>query len=381
MYIIDAHEDIAWNILSFGRDYTRSAAETRRLELDTLSQAPMYNGHTLLGWPDYQHGDIVVVFSTLFAAPLRRSLGAWDSQAYQTDAEAEQRYSSQLDAYHRLVDSYPDHFRIVETRSDLDEILTQWESAEEDNKNDPDQDTDVPSTSLPSRQVGLLILMEGAEGVRQPASLETWWARGVRVIGPAWAGTRFCGGTGEPGPLTAEGYELLEKMASFGFALDLSHMDEKAALQSLDFFPGPLAASHANALALLDGTSSNRFLSDQVISRIIERDGVIGVVPYNKFLQVGWKKSDGKDAVTLNAVVNQIDYICQLAGDARHVGIGSDFDGGFGWDSVPGEIDTVADLGKIAPLLMNKGYTNEDIAAVLGVNWKRFLDAALPEVV
>ena len=63
--LVDAHQDLAWNMLSFGRDYTLSAAETRKRELDTI--APQVNGDTLLGWPDYQLGKVGLIFSTLFA--------------------------------------------------------------------------------------------------------------------------------------------------------------------------------------------------------------------------------------------------------------------------------------------------------------------------
>jgi membrane dipeptidase len=221
--------------------------------------------------------------------------------------------------------------------------------------------------------------MENAEGVRSVGELENWWERGVRIIGPAWAGTRFCGGTGEPGPLTQEGYQLLEGMAAYGFILDISHMDEKAVWDALDTYPGTVIASHANASALLQGVDSNRFLSDHVIQGLLERDAVIGVVPYNRFLLPGWSKKDGRQIVNLDRLVAQIDYICQMAGDARHVGIGSDFDGGFGLQSVPAEIDTVADLAKLIPLLAQKGYTEDHIGAVLGRNWLNVLKENLPE--
>jgi len=229
------------------------------------------------------------------------------------------------------------------------------------------------------RPVGLIPLMEGAEGVRAPGELEEWWGRGVRIIGPAWTGTRFCGGTREPGPLTSEGYALLEAMASFGFSLDISHMDEKAVFQSLDSYEGRIIASHANAKSLLKGTQSNRFLSDEVIANLIERNGIIGVVPFNRFLINGWQPSDGRHVVTLQHVIAHIDHICQIAGDAKHVGIGSDFDGGFGVQQTPAEIDTIADLQKLGPLLAEKGYTQADIAAVLGRNWIDFLAETLPE--
>ena len=359
MLIVDAHQDLAWNMLAFGRDYTRSAQETRRLERGGL--AAQVNGDTLLGWPDYQKGGVAIIFATLFAAPIRRKLGDWDRLCYADDAQARQLYRAQLEAYYRLVEVHPDHFRPVQVKRDLNEVLDHWI--------DPDQ---------PEHPVGLVTLMEGAEGVRDPAELEEWWQAGVRLIGPAWAGTRYCGGTREPGPLTKEGYALLDGMASFGFTLDLSHMDEKAALQALDDYPGSVVATHANALALLKGSQSNRHLSDRVIQSLLERGGIIGVVPFNSFLKPGWSQ---REEVSLQHVTAQIDYICQMAGNAQQVGLGSDFDGGFGWQSAPEGIDSIADLAKIATLLAEAGYSQEDIAAIMGQNWISLLHRCLPEEV
>jgi len=359
--LIDAHQDLAWNMLTFGRDYTLSATETRQREQGTI--APEVNGDTLLGWPDYQRGKVAIIFSTLFAAPIRCKLGEWDQQCYASDEEAHMRYSIQLDAYDRLVDGHPAMFQKIEKRADMQAILTRWQG--DDSEEHP---------------VGLVILMEGAEGVREPAELEDWYQRGVRIIGPAWAGTRFCGGTLEPGGLTKEGYALLEHMAEFHFTLDLSHMDEKAALQALDAYPGAIIASHANALALLKETSINRHLSDRVIQGLLERGGTIGIVPANGFLRPNWKEAGGRASVTLDYVVAQMDYVCQMAGDALHVGIGSDFDGGFGLPSVPIEIDSIADIRKIIPILIQKGYTEADIIGICGGNWLVQLQNTLPEV-
>lgn len=383
--LIDSHEDLAWNMLTFGRDYTRAAAETRLAEREAGSQAPLHNGDTLLGWPDYRRGRVAVVFATLFAAPARRSLGAWDTQAYATFDEAHARYQAQLDAYHRLCAGHPGKFRLVGTRADLAGVLKGWEEmpgwatpAGQGFERDRAEGgaAEIPQEGCP---VGVVVLMEGAEGVREPGELEMWWARGVRLIGPAWAGTRFCGGTREPGPLTKDGFALLEAMAEIGFTLDLSHMDERAALQALDSYPGAVVATHANAAALLEGADTNRHLTTPVLQGLLAREGVIGVVAFNKFLEVGWTVSRGREAVGLRHLVAQIDFICQTAGNARQVGLGTDFDGGFGWQSVPHEIDTIADLQRIAPLLAARGYSEADIAAILGANWRALLERTLPE--
>lgn len=360
--LVDGHQDLAYNILSFGRDYTRPVKQTRRLEINT--QTPQQNGDTLLGWSEYQQGRVAVIFATLFAAPERRKLGDWDTQSYADIGEAFQRYSAQLDAYHALADAAPQKFRLLQTRASLVSHLAEWEA--------------VFSEEIGELPVGLVILMENAEGVRHPDELAEWWARGVRVIGPAWSGTRYCGGTHEPGPLTRDGYLLLDGMAEFGLVLDLSHMDEEAVLQSLDYFPGQIIASHSNALALMKNADTNRHLSDRVISGILERNGVIGIVPANGFLLPGWKDLGGRAAVSLELIIAQIDYVCQMAGDGLHVAIGSDYDGGFGVQSVPADIDTIADLHKLVPLLQNKGYSDNDITAIFNGNWVRILLENLP---
>jgi len=359
--IVDAHEDLAYNILNFGRDYTRSAAETRRLEKESGSEAPEHTGNTLLGWPEYQRGRVAVVFGTLFATPARRKGGDWDKQAYANYNQAHRLYHAQLDTYHELTDRQPDHFQLIVTRSDLEIVLAHW-----------------ADSSAEDHPVGLVPLMEGAEGVRSPSELDEWWEGGVRVIGPAWAGTRFCGGTREPGPLTDDGRALLESMADIGFTLDLSHMDPLSARQALDLYPGSIIFSHANAAALLPGYDGNRLPPDDVIKGLIARDGIIGVVPYCLFLKTDWKKGDRRDGITLETLAAHVDHICQMAGDARHVGLGSDFDGGFGLEAAPAGVDTIADLQKLGPILMTKGYNDGEIAAVLGENWLRHLKTYLP---
>jgi membrane dipeptidase len=359
--IVDAHEDIAYNILNFGRDYNRSAAETRRLESESGSATPEHNGETLLGWPDYQRGHVAVVFSTLFASPIRRRIGEWDTQAYADFNQAHDLYRAQLDAYHKLADEAPDHFRLIAARADLETVLAQW-----------------ADSGVENHPVGLVALMEGAEGVHTPSELDEWWEWGVRVIGPAWAGTRFCGGTRDPGPLTDDGRLLLKAMADIGFTLDLSHMDELSVRQSLDFYTGPIIVSHANAAALVPGYEGNRLLQDGVIQALLERDGIIGVVPFCRFLDFEWNYGDPRERITLETLAAHVDRICQMAGDARHVGLGTDFDGGFGLSAVPAGVDTIADLQKLGPVLAAKGYNDGQVAAVLGGNWLRHLQTFLP---
>lgn len=362
MLIIDSHQDLAWNMLTYGRDYTRSVQETRRLEAGTPT--PRLNGDCLLGWPEYQRGKIAVIFATLFAAPARKKEPG-DILFYQDSETAHRLYRQQIDLYRQLADSHPDKFRLLASTSELDAIIEHWSR---------------PEPTPGGHPVGLFYLMEGADAIRSPHELTEWWDLGLRMIGLAWAGTRYCGGTGEPGPLTDEGRRLLRAMADYPFTLDLSHMDEAAALESLDRYAGPVMASHANCAALMRGAETNRHLPDHVIRGLIEREGVIGVIPLNSFLKVGWTRKSGsrREEVSLDALIAHIDHICQLAGNSEHAAIGTDFDGGFGLQSIPPELDSIADLPLIGEKLIERGYTQTDAENILGSNWLRFLRRNLP---
>lgn len=376
-YIIDAHEDIAYNALTFGRNYLLAAEETRQIEQDGLT--PQRNGHTLLGWPNYQRGQVAVIFSTLFLAPRRYQSADWETQVFGDAAEARTLSEKQLNYYRRLVDEHPDQFRLVRNRRDLQQVLEPWiqtpahlpRAAKEGEEPDPQPEVTHP--------VGLVLLMEGAEGIRAPEEMEEWWEMGVRIAGPVWAGTRFCGGSNEPGEFTREGLALLEVMAGLGYTLDISHMTEASALQALDRYEGPIVATHANAKALIRDVRGDRHLSDLVIRRLIERDGVMGVLPFNRFLRVDWKNSDDRQQITLHTLADHIDHVCQIAGDARHVGIGTDFDGGFGWPAVPFEINTIADMQKLSAILIELGYSEQSASNILGENWRRHLERSLPD--
>ncbi|MCC6189435.1 MAG: membrane dipeptidase [Anaerolineales bacterium] len=356
--LVDAHQDLAWNVLTFGRDYSRSALETRALEQrDGL--AVQHNGSTLLGLPEYLQGQVAVIFATLFAAPARHLSGAWDTQKYATPQEAHALAQAQLDVYHRLADEN-EAFELIGTRADLERVLAAWVGPAD------------------GRRVGLVPLMEGADPIREPPEAEAWMSRGVRIVGLAWSGTRYAGGTGEPGPLTPDGRRLLETMAAAGLILDLSHASDESFLEALDRFSGTVIASHANARALLkDFARPERLLSDEMIRRLAGAGGVIGVVPYNRFLKA-WQPGDGKAAVTLADVAAHIDHICQVTGSAAHVGLGSDFDGGFGVERTPAEIDTIADLQKLDGALRSRGYSPADVAGILGQNWIDLLRRGLP---
>src|SRR5687767_15463293 len=185
--IIDSHQDIAWNMLTYGRDYTRSAYETRRLEANTMT--PDLNGDCTVGWPEYQRGRVAAIFATLFAPPARKK-EAGDTIFYTDSQMAHRLYRDQITVYRKLADAHPDKFCLVASVKELDSVIEHW------SKPTPDEE---------SHPVGMIYLMEGADGIRSPHELPEWYDLGLRIIGLAWVGTRYCGGTSEPGPLTDEG--------------------------------------------------------------------------------------------------------------------------------------------------------------------------------
>jgi membrane dipeptidase len=346
--VVDAHEDIGWNVLALGRDVRRSALETRRLEL--TSDVPEQNGVCMVGLPEWLEGNVAIVFGTIYVSPARRGHPS-GPQVYSNAEEAYALAQKQVDVYQRLADE-EEQIALVTTQDTLEKVLESWESE--------------------SPAVGLVPLMEGADPIREPAEAEFWFERGVRIVGLSWkAGTRYAGGDGAGGPLTDLGRELLNVMADLGMGLDVSHLSEEAFFEAVGRFEGYVVATHANPRALVPGA---RQLSDEMIRRVAERDGVVGIVPANAFLRPDWRTIQP----TLGDVVAAIDHVCQVVGDAAHVGLGSDFDGGLGADDTPPELDSVADLQRIGPALREGGYDEDHIEAILGGNWLRVLEGALP---
>ncbi len=357
--IVDAHEDIAWNTLTFGRDYTTSAYNIRTAE--AASKTPDHNGSACLGRTQWITGHVGVVFATLFVSPYRRRLGGWDPMCYRNAAEAHGLAQTQLDFYHRLEEQHPE-FRIIRNRADLYTVTSCWEEETQSDK-----------------LIGLVLLMEGADPIRTPDEVEQWYEQGVRIIGPAWAGTRYCGGTGDPGPLSRAGAALMEHMAACSIILDVSHMSEQSFAQALERYEGVVIASHANPRYAADLSTPERALTDNQIRKLAARDGVIGIIPYNRFLKTGWYPAEGKQAVSVRRVAEIMDYICQLTGSSQHVGIGSDFDGGFGTEGIPQPMDTVADLSMIGTALAELGYDSDHVTQMLSGNWLAALQRGLPD--
>jgi membrane dipeptidase len=254
-------------------------------------------------------------------------------------------------AYYRLLESQG-AIRMIRTRQDLD---AHW--------NDP-------------ARIAILLSMEGADPVVDPGQLEEWWAAGLRAIGPVHYGRgQYAYGTGVTGLFNRRGFALLREMERLGIILDVTHLCDESMAQALDYYGGPVLASHHNCRALVPG---DRQLTDAQIRQLVEREAVIGAALDAWMLYPGWERGvTSPEVVSLEAVVDHIDHVCQLAGNTRHAAIGSDLDGGFGTEQTPHDLNTIADLQKIAPLLAKRGYSDDDIDAVFYGNWLRFFREAL----
>ncbi|GHO43994.1 dipeptidase [Ktedonospora formicarum] len=366
MLIIDAHQDIAYNALEWDRDIRRSVYETRKREEGYTGHPAAHptlgaGGIAMSGLPELRRGGFSLVFATIFCEPLSEvHIPACTqplTQAYTTAEEAYRIGQAQF-AYYQELANEPG-VSLVLNQQDLHSHLTSWQ---------------VSSPDDPQRPFGIVPLMEGADPIRTPEEAEAWYEQGLRIVGLAWHGTRYSGGTSQPGPLTSAGRDLLKVMERVGLILDMSHSAEESFWQALDLYSGPVMASHSNCRVY---TPTDRHLTDDMIRALIERDAVIGMVPGNFFLNGEWKRNH-RFPVHLEQVVRHIDHVCQISGDALHVGLGSDIDGGFGRDETPEELDTALDFVKIADILKTSGYKEDDIFNIMGGNWKRFLSRALP---
>jgi len=343
--IVDGHLDIGFSAL-LGRDFLKSADEIRSTEAAGLPR-----GIATLGLPYLLRANERVVFGTILAGPCKDKLEP-DEPCYETLEEARAIAQRQLQYYQNL--NRTTQVRLIRTRAELDKIVA----------------AEPP-------QLGIVLLMEGAEPLLAPEEVAGWFREGLRIVGPAWHGTRYAGGTGAPGPLTVLGRRLLGQMESLRVILDLSHLAEASFFEAIDSYRGPVIASHSNCRTIVP---TDRQLSDEMIRAIVRRDGVIGIVLANHFLQAGWKESGQvKAQVTLRHVVAQIEHMCDLAGDSRHVAIGSDFDGGFGAESIPAELDHVEDLHKLEDALVQADFSEDDVNNVMSGNWLRVLRRSLPD--
>lgn len=318
--IVDAHLDIGWNAISSGRGFLGEPARGYVVSRSALEQ-----------------GRVGLVFATLYTAPARARRSMRTRFVYESAHEAHIMAMAQVNYYATT------GLRFLRNRREVAAYARGWK---------------------PGR-VAAVMLMEGADPIETPAQLGAWVERGVRIVGPAWGRTRYSGGTGAPGGLTALGVQLLKAMRRQKVILDLSHMAEEAVADAFELWRGPIMASHSNARELVPG---DRQITDKTAAEIARRGGVIGISFYQSHLRP-------TGTATLDDVVRHAVHIARAAGGPEHVGLGTDLDGGF--DAKHAALKSTGQFKSLESKL-RKHFSPTEVEGVMGGNWLAFLKSSLP---
>lgn len=348
-FIFDVHLDLSMNAMEWNRDLRLSVSEIAAMETGMTDKPDRGNG--TVSFPALREGNIGLVVATLIARYVKSSnpLPGWNSSA-----QAWAQTQGQLAWYEEMI--HQGYLAQILDLSSLESHLEEWTK-------------DAENTPL-----GFVLSLEGADSIVSMDHLHQMHEKGLRALGPAHYGPgTYAFGTDSEGSIGENGRELLSVMEELNVILDVTHLCDISFWEAIDHFNGPLWASHSNCRALVD---HNRQFDDEQIKVIIERGGVIGM-PLDAWMMVpGWQRgisTPQEKKVSLSTMIDHLDHICQLAGNADHVGIGTDLDGGFGKEQCPWDIETIADLQKLNALLANRGYSASDIEKILSSNFLEFL--------
>ncbi|MBM4073616.1 MAG: peptidase M19 [Planctomycetes bacterium] len=351
MLIFDAHLDLAWNAIDWNRDLLLPVERIRQIENDA-GMKDKGRGCNTVSFPELRRGKVAMFIATLLPRLLR--IGAMPAiQRYANMAGAYAAGYGQL-AYYRALEQQG-HLRWIKDAAGLESHVREWRK-------------DENSRNLP---LGFILSMEGADCVLSPEQVDEWYQAGLRIIGPAHYGVSpYAHGTGTEGGLFPQGPALLRAMEKVGMILDITHLSDQCFDEAMDIYGGPVLASHHNCRALVP---NQRQITDEQIKRLVGRGGVIGAALDSWMLHPGWVRGESDPKlVKLEAVVDHIDRVCQLAGNSRHAAIGTDLDGGFGKEQTPHDLDTIADLQRLPDMLNKRGYKDADIEGIMHGNWVRF---------
>jgi membrane dipeptidase len=319
--IVDAHLDIAWNAISAGRPFLGPPAPNYIVSRQTLTAA-----------------GVGLVFATLYCAPARANRAMRTRFVYENAHEAHIMATAQVNFYRSC------GLELIRDRAELESYTRGWRKG----------------------KLAAVLLMEGADPIETPSQLGAWTGMGVRIIGPAWGGTRYSGGTGAPGGLTELGRQLLKAMRRKKVILDLSHMAQQAVDEAFALWRGPIMASHSNSREIVPG---DRQVTDRTVAEIARRGGIVGVSFYQHHLRASGKSS-------LDDVVKHVTHHARAAGGPEQVGLGTDLDGGF--DARHAPIDDLANL-KTLETKLRRHFNRPQVEGIMGANWLAFLRRALPE--
>jgi membrane dipeptidase len=342
--------------MEWNRDLRKSVKEINARE-EGMKDKPD-RAKATVSLPDLRRGRVGLVVATQiarFVAP-GNPLPGWHSPE-----QAWAQTQGQL-AWYKAMEEEGEMVQITDLTG-LERHITLW------------ADETIPNQKKP---IGYILSLEGADSIVETGYLEKAWNYGLRAVGPAHYGPgRYAQGTDAIGLMGAKGHELLREMERLNMILDATHLCDDSFWEALDHFNGHVWASHSNTRALVN---HNRQFDDHQIKALIERGAVIGGALDAWMMVPGWIRGKS-DPVEMNCrlevVADHMDHICQLAGNALHIGIGSDLDGAFGREQCPSDLETIADLQKLKSIFSKRGYCEEDIRNIMNGNWLRFLRKSL----
>ena len=363
--ICDAHLDLAINAVSFDRDLTKPLDDINEIERHMNDHKA--RGSSTVSLPEMRRGGVALCLGTLLArAELRNRPRDGFLRVdfdHGTRHAASSEASAQL-AYYRILERLGE-IALIKTKGELETHWKRW-------SDQPSLDED--SAALP---VGIVLSAEGSDPILGPSDCERWWDEGLRVASLVhYGGNEYADGTGKTGPITDLGRAMLDEFKRLGMILDITHLSDAAFFEALEYYEGPLLATHNNCRALVPG---QRQYSDDQIRLVSERGGLICVALDAWMLHPGWVKgSTDPSVVTTRAVADHIEHVISVTGTIEHVAIGSDLDGGYGTEQTPGDVKTIADLQKIATRLEERGYGEKEVSSVMSENLREFLHRNLP---
>jgi len=237
------------------------------------------------------------------------------------------------------------------------------------------------------RKVAVIMGLQNADEFRQPGDVKDFYDLGLRCAQLTYNTQNLIGSGSterEDGGVSDYGVKIIEAMNDVGMLIDVSHSGDRTTLDAIELSPKPIAITHSNCRALNDHP---RLKTDEAIRKLAAKGGVMGITGVRMFVK-------DKEPTTIEDIVDHIDHVVKLVG-IDHVGIGSDSDL-MGYDHMPKDqyeklkagykssyafrdkIDTdgfdhpqkVYDL---TATLLKRGYSETNIQAVLGGNFRRLL--------
>ncbi|WBX85984.1 dipeptidase [Sphingosinicella microcystinivorans] len=231
--------------------------------------------------------------------------------------------------------------------------------------------------------------VQNSEHFRKPEDVKMFYEIGQRCSQLTYNAQNLLGsGSTErvDGGVTDFGAAIIEAMNKVGMLVDVSHCGDRTTLDAIAISPRPIAITHSNCRALVDHP---RVKTDEAIKALGAKGGVMGITGVRMFVSE-------KEPTTISNMVDHIDHVVKLIG-VDHVGIGSDADLN-GYDDMPADQYKMLKAGykesyafrdkidtdgfdhpmktyDLAEELIRRKYSNENITAILGGNFRRLLGA------